>query len=115
MRRKAAIGALAGLVMLGSLAVLLPRSTPPVAAIFHDAGPPPSRVEPEVRAASLAPPGDGPARVSCTDLSRIMDQVLGELVEEPQPLDEVVLATSVRDWLDPHGFWSAAPDSAAET
>ncbi len=113
MRGKAAIGALAGLVVLGSLAVLLPRSTPPAAAIFHDAGPPPSRVEPEVRAASLAPPGDGPARVSCTDLSRIMDQVLGELVEEPQPLDEVVLATSVRDWLDPHGFWSAAPDSAA--
>ena len=112
MVRKAALGALAGLVVVGGAMLFLPRS-PPSAPLTADAGVPLGRVEPEVRAASLAPPGDGPARVSCTNLARVMDQVLGELVEDPQPIDESQLATSVRDWLDPHGFWSAAPDSAA--
>jgi carboxyl-terminal processing protease len=113
MSRNATIGALVGLAVGASVVATLPRSTLPAAspAVHEDAGA--SRAEPEVRAASLAPPREGPARLSCGDLARVMGQVLTELVEEPQPVDDAALAASVRDWLDPHGFWSAAPDSEA--
>ena len=113
MTRNATVGVLSALALGALVVVLLPRRVPPspVVAAHADAGA--LRTEPEVRAASLSPPREGPARLACGDLARVMGQVLTELVEEPQPVDEGALAASVRDWLDPHGFWSAAPDSEA--
>lgn len=113
MTRNATLGVLSALALGALVVVSLPRSAvpPPLPVAHEDAGA--SRAEPEVRAASLAPPREGPARLPCSDLARVMGQVLTELVEEPQPVDEGALAASVRDWLDPHGFWSAAPDSEA--
>jgi carboxyl-terminal processing protease len=117
MTRNAALGAFAGLVLVGSFVawttlrgatrVVPAPSAPAEASRSAD------RAEPEARAASLVPPREGPARLACADLERIMAQVLSELVEEPQAVEEVALAASVRDWLDPHGFWTAAPDSEA--
>jgi carboxyl-terminal processing protease len=120
MTRNAALAAVGGLALLTLAAVLAVGMLRPSPAPVVSAGPAgapveraPERAEAETRAASLAPPREGPARLACQDLERVMAQVLGELVEDPMPVEEASLAASVRDWLDPHGFWTAAPDSEA--
>ena len=111
-----AVAAVAAIGVLGAGILWLPRQGETAGPSAPAASPgvaPVARTEPEVRAEALAPPGVSPARISCENLQRIMAQVLGELVEEPAPVEALALAVGVRDWLDPHGFWSAAPDSSA--
>ena len=42
---------------------------------------------------------------------RIAAQARTQLAQPPHPVDPIQFATYTADWLDPHGLWSAAPDS----
>ena len=62
---------------------------------------------------SASPPD---ARRSCRALEarRVVAQVRTGLAYEPDRVSPHALAAGAADWLDPHGLWSAAPDSPIE-
>lgn len=49
--------------------------------------------------------------MSCVAARGIVAQVTRQLVQPPEAPDEQAFAAAVIDWLDPHGLWSAAPES----
>jgi carboxyl-terminal processing protease len=59
-------------------------------------------------------PTGRPAELSCEEARRVVAQVRTGLAYEPDGVAPHALATGAADWLDPHGLWSAAPDSPIE-
>ncbi len=60
---------------------------------------------------NLTAPSDHPAQLSCSQAKAIAFQARSYLAQPPPPVDARQLALTTLDWLDPHGLWSAAPDS----
>ncbi len=60
-------------------------------------------------------PSGRPAELSCEEARRVIAQVRTGLAYEPDAVLPHALATGAADWLDPHGLWSAAPDSPIES
>jgi carboxyl-terminal processing protease len=65
--------------------------------------------EPEARAMAL--PSGNPPRISCDDAQRVSGFLQRELAAPPIAPTPSELSESWAGMLDPHGFWSAAPDS----
>lgn len=122
--RRSALPSLVALA-LGSGAVLVlgarGMETPPivVAPPTPPSAPPespPSAADPAEDPAACASrplklPSGAMAQVSCAEARRIVTHVRQKLampVSSPKPRE---LAESAAGWLDPHGLWSAAPDS----
>ncbi len=59
-------------------------------------------------------PSGRPSALSCEETRRVVAQVRTGLAYEPDVVSAHALATGAADWLDPHGLWSAAPDSPIE-
>jgi carboxyl-terminal processing protease len=60
---------------------------------------------------SLQPPSGAPASLTCESARRIVHQARSLLAAPPTAIDPVAFGEAMADWLDPHGLWSAAPDS----
>jgi len=60
---------------------------------------------------ALRVPSGEPSSLSCEAARSVVAQVRGNLAYEPEPVSAHALAAATADWLDPHGLWSAAPDS----
>ena len=122
--------ALAGVAIASGAAVLAPRTgvvRAPV-AVTPSVAPPP--LAPSHVAAALQPdagddvdddgaytfrvPSGRPSELSCDETRRVVAQVRTGLAYEPDPVLSHALATGAADWLDPHGLWSAAPDSPVQ-
>ena len=56
-------------------------------------------------------PSGKPSSLTCADARMIVQQVRGTLAYVAPPLSASAVATATADWLDPHGLWSASPDS----
>ncbi|HEX3776215.1 MAG TPA: S41 family peptidase [Polyangiaceae bacterium] len=74
------------------------------------AEPPKLEIEPETERPLQVPKGD-PPRVSCAQARAIVAEVRSKLPVEPPRVDAEQFADLWVDWFDPHGLWSAAPDS----
>jgi carboxyl-terminal processing protease len=59
----------------------------------------------------LSLPTGAPASLSCESARTIITQVRDNLAAVTPPVDAAKFAGGAADWLDPHGLWSAAPDS----
>jgi carboxyl-terminal processing protease len=82
----------------------LPASAPPDAA----------GIDEDDHAYSFRVPSGEPSSLTCEAARSIVAQVRGNLAYDPDPVAPHALAASTADWLDPHGLWSAAPDSPLE-
>jgi carboxyl-terminal processing protease len=121
----AGVLALSGLSM--ALVVYASRETakdPPSPTVFLDKTPladDPPGPAPEPGAPSKEADDEGgyafpvpsgrPSSVTCEQARAITQQVRATLAYSPPALTASALATATADWLDPHGLWSAAPDS----
>jgi carboxyl-terminal processing protease len=118
-----------GSVLVGlaaaSAAVLVPRArpvkvAPPVVAIqapprpVASAEPPDAGDDEEDDAYAFKLPSGRPSALTCEETRRVVAQVRTGLAYEPDAVSPHALATGTADWLDPHGLWSAAPDSPIE-
>jgi carboxyl-terminal processing protease len=63
-------------------------------------------------------PTGAPPRLSCASTRALIDDVLARLAAAPDPIPAAQLKTYDRnladatlDWADPHGLWTASPDS----
>ncbi len=56
------------------------------------------------------PTGEQP-RLSCESARSVVHQARANIFREPKTLDESRFSLSTIDWLDPHGFWSAAKEA----
>jgi carboxyl-terminal processing protease len=59
----------------------------------------------------LKVPNGEPPRLRCAQARQIVAEVRRRLPVEPQPVPGSLFADLWTDWFDPHGLWSAAPDS----
>jgi carboxyl-terminal processing protease len=59
----------------------------------------------------LSLPSGAPASLSCEAARTIIAQVRDNLAAITPPIDPEKFAVGAADWLDPHGLWSAAPDT----
>ena len=69
----------------------------------------PPNSEPDSR--SLTLPSGAPTRISCEEAQRVTAYLQGELAAPPIEPFASELAPAWAGMLDPHGLWSAAPDS----
>lgn len=83
-------------------------SASPAASVALDAAASASTDRPN---RSLQPPSGAPASLSCDAARRIVFQARSLLAAPPTSIDPVAFGEAMADWLDPHGLWSAAPDS----
>jgi carboxyl-terminal processing protease len=83
----------------------------PLPPALPDAG---TLLEEDDRAFSFRIPSGEPSSVTCDAARSVVAQVRGNLAFEPEPVSAHALAVGTTDWLDPHGLWSAAPDSPTE-
>ncbi|MEZ4222458.1 MAG: S41 family peptidase [Polyangiaceae bacterium] len=60
-------------------------------------------------------PTGSPASLSCRDARRIVQEVRRKLAQPAQEPKSDGFAEALTGWLDPHGLWSAAPDSPLRT
>jgi len=81
-----------------------PTSEPPSASAPHDCV-----------ARTLPPPSDHPVQLTCLQARVVAAQARANLAQPPPRVDAHQLAAGTADWLDPHGLWSAAPDSPVGT
>ncbi|MFO0679023.1 MAG: S41 family peptidase [Polyangiaceae bacterium] len=56
-------------------------------------------------------PSGEPSAIRCETARALVAETRRELAHEPDRVAPGVFADGVVDWLDPHGLWSAAPDS----
>lgn len=77
-----------------------PRAAPPEACDVPD----------EDQRAFVFPTGVLPS-LACDDARTITKQARDLRAVPAEPVDGARFATSTSDWLDPHGFWSVAPDA----
>jgi carboxyl-terminal processing protease len=85
--------------------------SPPAVSSAEPSPATPSAVASERPTRSLQPPSGAPASLSCDSARRIVHQARSLLAAPPTPIDPVAFGEAMADWLDPHGLWSAAPDS----
>ena len=115
-----------GAVWFGARRTFAPRSTSPAVATSspesadtEDAGTegsgPGLFEQDEGQATSFRVPSGAPSALSCEDARSIVGQVREMLAYHPAPVHANAFADAVIDWLDPHGLWSAAPDSPVAT
>ena len=107
-----AIGS-AALLAAGASSQLPPPGSPPRAAV---PAPPPSATpdgaEPAACASrGLQMPSGELALLSCKQARQIVAHVRERLAAPAATPQRDPLVESIADWLDPHGLWSAAPDS----
>ncbi|WP_394833893.1 S41 family peptidase [Pendulispora rubella] len=69
----------------------------------------------EGQATSFRVPSGAPSELSCEEARSVVSQVREMLAYRPGPIRAAAFADAVIDWLDPHGLWSAAPDSPVAT
>ncbi|WP_394844373.1 S41 family peptidase [Pendulispora brunnea] len=69
----------------------------------------------EGQATSFRVPSGAPSELSCEEARSVVSQVREMLAYRPAPIRAAAFADAVIDWLDPHGLWSAAPDSPVAT
>src|SRR5450432_4528230 len=94
------------------------KSRPPLAALASAASAQPASSAPVADAPPLSeserplqvPSGD-PPRLRCAEARGIVAEVRRRLPAEPARVSASVFADLWADWFDPHGLWSAAPDS----
>jgi carboxyl-terminal processing protease len=91
-----------------------------LAPVRHSAAPAPEALpsgEPTLdeAPATLALPSGAPTRISCDDAQRVTAFLQRELAAPPVVPDVRELAEVWGGLLDPHGLWSAAPDSPVQT
>jgi len=109
--------AVAGLVVLALLlrveALRPPIETdgPEPSTIGSIAAPPQPAAAPSAEARVLALPSGNPPRISCDDAKRVSGFLRRELAAPPIAPTPLELGELWAGMLDPHGFWSAAPDS----
>lgn len=60
---------------------------------------------------SLVAPSDSPVQLTCWQAKVVAAQARSQLAQPPPPVNAARFAGTTLDWLDPHGLWSAAPDS----
>jgi carboxyl-terminal processing protease len=60
---------------------------------------------------SLPAPSDQPIQLTCWQAKAVAAQTRDNLAQPPPPVDPKKFAATTLDWLDPHGLWSAPPDS----
>ncbi len=58
-------------------------------------------------------PSDRPVQLSCWQAKAVASQARTRLAQPPSGVRARAFAATLLDWLDPHGLWSAAPDSPA--
>ncbi len=122
MRRVVLLGLVAGLLGLAGWQLAAPENPPAViCAVPSSSGP--LDVMPADSGTALCPPTEGPpsrllqvptgapAALSCDDARRIVTQARGLLASPPAVADPRHFSTALVDWVDPHGLWTAAPDS----
>jgi carboxyl-terminal processing protease len=80
----------------------------PLPSAEPDAG---TLLEEDDRAFSFHIPSGEPSSLTCDAARSVIVQVRGNLAFEPEPISAHALAAGTTDWLDPHGLWSAAPNS----
>jgi len=71
-------------------------------------------IDEDDRTYSFRLPSGETSSLTCEAARSIIAQARGNLAYEPDPVLPHALAVSTADWLDPHGLWSAAPDSPIE-
>lgn len=59
----------------------------------------------------LEPPSERPAGLTCLQARQVASQARAYLVQAPPTVEPAAFSRTTSDWLDPHGHWSAAPDS----
>ncbi|HEY4102471.1 MAG TPA: S41 family peptidase [Polyangiaceae bacterium] len=74
------------------------------------AGPPKVELEAETERPLQVPKGD-PPRLNCAQARAIVAEVRSKLPVDPPRVNAEQFADLWVDWFDPHGLWSAAPDS----
>jgi carboxyl-terminal processing protease len=62
-------------------------------------------------ARSLQAPSGSPAALRCDEARRVVTQARTYLASPPATVDAQGFSSALIDWLDPHGLWSASPDS----
>lgn len=96
--------------------VSAPSSSSVEAPVASPSAAPGSDADPAEEAAQCAarplrlPKGEPPG-LSCLAARRVITQVRHRSALPPSPPKPTEFADSVSGWLDPHGMWSAAPDS----
>ena len=60
---------------------------------------------------SLVAPSNAPVQLTCWQAKVVASQARSQLAQPPPRVDPVRFAATTLDWLDPHGLWSASPDS----
>jgi carboxyl-terminal processing protease len=125
-RRTSLLGLGSGLLVLGWLVIRAGSSgdlvpSPPCSSSGAASDPPgaPSQLacppaEPPPGRVLQAPTGS-PASLSCDDARRIVTQARNQLAAPPVAPDPRHFADALVDWVDPHGLWTAAPDSPMAT
>jgi carboxyl-terminal processing protease len=114
-RRRAgwlALGALASVVLVRTLS---PQQPPELAAVTPPpsapSAAPPSLSSDGLDEHGLALPTGAPSRISCADAQRVTLFMARELAVPPLPPTPGELSALWAGSMDPHGLWSAAPDS----
>ncbi|HEY2516742.1 MAG TPA: S41 family peptidase [Polyangiaceae bacterium] len=113
---------LLALVAAGGVVAFSARTPPkPLAAVVAAAPPSPhtpatdgGEEEEDDAPYAFRLPSGRPAELRCEEARRIVAQVRTGLAYEPDGISPRALAAGAADWLDPHGLWSAAPDSPIE-
>jgi carboxyl-terminal processing protease len=121
-----ALVAFAALALASGFVLLAPRPVarrPPLAVAPPPAPAPPAIVDDDADAGdhdedddayAFRLPSGRASQLSCEETRRVVAQVRTGLAYEPDAVSPHALATGAADWLDPHGLWSAAPDSPVE-
>lgn len=98
--------------------LLRPAITPPPSCPFPDSSSPSTFATPSdscapagVSGRTLRTPSGAPASLSCDEARRIIHQARSQLAALPGSPEPHPFSDALIDWVDPHGLWTAAPDS----
>jgi carboxyl-terminal processing protease len=120
-RRRWLIGPCAGLLAWAGWLLLAPPGPSPglapcepsaASALSPAASAPAACVPAETTPGrTLQAPSGAPASLSCDEARKIIRQARGQLAAPPAPPELRPFSDALVDWVDPHGLWTAAPDS----
>jgi carboxyl-terminal processing protease len=105
------LGVLALLLRVETLRPPLDADSPQPSTSASIEARPPSAPAAATEARALTLPSGNPPRISCDDAKRVSAFVQRELAAPPIAPTPLELGEQWAGMLDPHGFWSAAPDS----
>ncbi len=92
-----------------------PRPDPAPPAVEPALAPSQATASQACAARTLPAPSDDPVQLTCAQARAVAAQARANLAQPPPRVEARELAASTADWLDPHGLWSAAPDSPVGT